>query len=207
MVAILLLEVIAVRVEPSTREEIVAICYAKITEAANFQSPEFPIRSSQIIRHSRSDSPRLGHLKRCRTSKAGFGVSSHGPICETGTTSASASKRRDISETFLDLLGFGGSPASHVAAVLLEVPTRRVKLSFTSRQNCADCLRPSSMQFALVMSIKLRRSSSTRPLRCVISFLVRSNCCAVVLFRWVRICHDRSEPRLPDSLPWSSGLP
>jgi hypothetical protein len=98
--AILLLEVIAVGVEPNTREEIVAICYAKITEAANFQSPELPTRSSQIIRHSRSDSPRSITWIGVEPSKAGFGVSSHGPIWEAGTTSASASKSRNISETF-----------------------------------------------------------------------------------------------------------
>ena len=66
-----------------------------------FQSPEFPIRSSQIIRHSRSDSPRSITCSGVEPSKAGFGLSSQGPICEAGTTSARDSKSRNISETFL----------------------------------------------------------------------------------------------------------
>jgi hypothetical protein len=65
------------------------------------QSPEFHIRSSQIIRQSRSDSPRSITCKGVEPSRAGFGVSSHGPTCETGITSASASKSRKISEEFL----------------------------------------------------------------------------------------------------------
>src|ERR1700757_9275 len=73
----------------------------QIYQNFRFQSPEFPIRSSKSIRHSRSDSPRSITCKGVEPSKAGFGLSSHGPICEAGTTSASASKRRDISETFL----------------------------------------------------------------------------------------------------------
>src|SRR5271166_2073397 len=69
--------------------------------ALRSQSPEFPPRSSHIIRQIRSDSPRSITCIGVEASKAGFGVSSHGPICEAGTTSASALKSRHISETFL----------------------------------------------------------------------------------------------------------
>jgi hypothetical protein len=44
------------------------------------QSPEFPPRSSHIIRQIRSDSPRSITCIGVEDSKAGFGLSSHGPI-------------------------------------------------------------------------------------------------------------------------------
>ena len=48
----------------------------KISPENRFWSPEFPVRSSQTIRHSRSDSPRSITCKGVEPSNAGFGLSS-----------------------------------------------------------------------------------------------------------------------------------
>jgi hypothetical protein len=91
---------------------------------------------------------------------------------------------RDIS-LICPIRRIAGEPRCHSP---LEAPTRRVKASkviFISRQNSRIASGLRTLPFPLVISTKLRRSSSSRPLRRSISFLVRSNCCAVLVLRWI----------------------
>jgi hypothetical protein len=106
---------------------------------ARIANPKLPNHPPQPIRFAAFD-----HLDRCRTFESR--VRRIEPRTNLGSRH-NLRERLEKPEHLRDvplICRFGGLPTSHVAKVLLEAPTRRVKVCFTSRQNCADCLRPSS---------------------------------------------------------------
>lgn len=97
---------------------------------ALFDQPGLPSRKCQIMRQSRSVSPRSITCNGVEPSNAGFDCCNHGPIALALISSASASKSRVTSLIFCTLERCGGVPAFQYDTVLGEAPVTRLTASF-----------------------------------------------------------------------------
>ena len=92
--------------------------------------PVLPSRNCQIIRQSRSVSPRSITWSGVEPSNCLFGRCNHSPITEPLMISASASNRRVTSFIFCTLERCGGVPAFQYETVLGDAPVTRLTTSF-----------------------------------------------------------------------------
>jgi hypothetical protein len=92
--------------------------------------PVLPSRICQIIRHSRSFSPRSITCKGVEPSNASFGRCSHGPIAFAFMISDNASKSRVTSRIFCALDRCGARPAFQYETVRGDAPVTLLTTSF-----------------------------------------------------------------------------